>query len=907
MSKTGFREKTLSRWGELSAKYSFLILAIFIIVTIFSLILAMDLRISTRWSDLLPKNDPLVEEFESIVEDYTSTANSILVVWGPEDDIKTFAEYVVPQIEELDSLVKRVDYKIDEEFIRRHGFMLTKTKDLKNMVKVFEDLDLTPFLRHINDNFEETYIGDEESLSDKEKENGAIQSLDGLQFWIETMSDFIDSKRADSALAAEAVDRFLLGDPYFISHDKRMLLIFIEPTFDITDVDPMVLSTDLIQDIIDEALNDFHDVSAGLTGTIPLSRDEMYYSMKDLETSSVLALVLVLLLFIFSFRMITAPLLAALNLMISVMFASGIISLFVDELNLMTSMFAVILIGLGIDFSIHIISLYMERRTLGDDISQAMPYTLSHSGAGIITGALTTAMAFITLTVSDTPGIREFGLVLGIGIIAVMFATLIVLPSLLISQERIRLFLHNRLRRNSREKLERKSIQFGFLGNIGEGVARKPSVTLISAIIVTALLLISALNIKYDYNYMNMEPKGIPSVTLQDSLEKAFEMSPDFAMVTTTTVEESREIAEKAKKVPSVSYVETISDFVPQPEDQENRLFFINQIRTYLTENRTSNFIDPDNIEQLTGELERLDMNIYEFGQMAFIGGQDRVDQKCSMIVGNPVDEKSQSKIINLVDKINNDPQIAATGLNIFQKMYIPVLRKKALHMADTSRISIESLPGSILNRFLNEKGDKFLITITPEQQIWNYEFLERFTEQMERISEKITGTPRLFLRLTELFARDGTRAVILTILTVFILLLIDFRSIKSTLMAMLPLVAGAVWMVGLMNLLGLQLTFINLMGIPMIIGIGIDDGVHILHRYRIEGRENTRTVMRSTGRAVLLTSLTTMAGFGSLMIAKYRGFMSLSSLLVIGVGVCFITSVVFLPALMNLGRKKKI
>ena len=174
----------------------------------------------------------------------------------------------------------------------------------------------------------------------------------------------------------------------------------------------------------------------------------------------------------------------------------------------------------------------------------------------------------------------------------------------------------------------------------------------------------------------------------------------------------------------------------------------------------------------------------------------------------------------------------------------------------------------------------------------------------MKRISEKITGTPRLFLRLTELFARDGARAVILTIISVFVLLLVDFRSFKSASMAMLPLVAGTVWMVGLMNLFGLQLTFINLMGIPMIIGIGIDDGVHILHRYRIEGPDNTKTVMRSTGRAVLLTSLTTMAGFGSLLIAKYRGFMSLSSLLVIGVGVCFITSVTFLPALMNLSRK---
>ena len=127
-------------------------------------------------------------------------------------------------------------------------------------------------------------------------------------------------------------------------------------------------------------------------------------------------------------------------------------------------------------------------------------------------------------------------------------------------------------------------------------------------------------------------------------------------------------------------------------------------------------------------------------------------------------------------------------------------------------------------------------------------------------------------------------------------------------LIAMIPLLTGAVWMVGLMSILGEKFTLVNVMGIPMIIGIGIDDGVHLLHRYRIEGWDKARIVFKSTGRAVLLTSLTTMAGFGSLLIAQYRGFISLSVLLILGVIACFITSVIFLPALVSLiiDRKKR-
>ena len=96
--------------------------------------------------------------------------------------------------------------------------------------------------------------------------------------------------------------------------------------------------------------------------------------------------------------------------------------------------------------------------------------------------------------------------------------------------------------------------------------------------------------------------------------------------------------------------------------------------------------------------------------------------------------------------------------------------------------------------------------------------------------------------------------------------------------------------MVGLMKTFGMMFTLVNLMGIPMIVGIGIDDGVHLLHRYRVEGLTKTPIVLKSTGKAIMLTSITTMVGFGSLMLAKYRGFGSLGSLLVLGVFACFMT-----------------
>jgi len=135
---------------------------------------------------------------------------------------------------------------------------------------------------------------------------------------------------------------------------------------------------------------------------------------------------------------------------------------------------------------------------------------------------------------------------------------------------------------------------------------------------------------------------------------------------------------------------------------------------------------------------------------------------------------------------------------------------------------------------------------------------------------------------------------------------MLDFRSVKYALFAMLPLMVALVWMVGFMGFTGIQFTLLNIMAIPLILGIGIDDGVHILHRYKIEGPGSMNVVFRSTGKAIIITSLTTMLAFGSLVFATYRGFGSLGLALFIGVGMCLLATVTLLPAILAISEKKK-
>ena len=199
-----------------------------------------------------------------------------------------------------------------------------------------------------------------------------------------------------------------------------------------------------------------------------------------------------------------------------------------------------------------------------------------------------------------------------------------------------------------------------------------------------------------------------------------------------------------------------------------------------------------------------------------------------------------------------------------------------------------------------NNNQDQFLVSIYPKKQAWDFQFLSRFTDQIHRINPRITGMPPIFYILIKLIGRDGTIAAILTLLVVFLLLWFDFRSVKLALLGMVPLLFGVAWMLGIMQLLGMKLNIVNTIGVPLILGMGIDDGVHVLHRFKAEGKRNLRLVFASTGKAIFLTSATTMLAFGSLGFAIYRGLASLGITLFIGIFACFFTTVLILPALLG-------
>ncbi len=946
------REKFLIRLAHWHTHYPWRILPVVIIATIALGWFAQQLTITMRTQDLMPEGDPKVDEFNRIIDEFATATSIIVVVQGEEQRIKDFADDLAPRVSELrDSsqneafeeaiaglqkritdleksgnktseinslqdeierlqkridmqLFQRVDYKVETDFLQKHALMLVKAEDLKNTKDVFMDPNLTGLLTNLNNSLEKEYVGQQESISTREKEDQAVGFLDGIQQLLQTLQKAANGSPLSEMEVQTAADKFLLGEPYFLSYDKSALILNVIPNFSIMDRDLIMTGYEHMQLLLDETLENHPEVRAGLSGDIAREHDEQVHSEESLSFTTVIALIAILVMLVVAFRMWVAPILAIVTLFVGLIWAFGTAYLAVGQLNMMTALFSVLLLGLGIDFAVHLISGFTEWRAAGDGIGDSLEKTFLKSGKGIITGALTTIFAFSALLISQSRGMKEMGIVTGFGLFSILLATLLFLPVMLVLRERW--VERRRKKKAGGQPVVAKDISFKNLGRWAEWLGKHYRVTLAGAAIVSAFLIWSALQIEYDRNYLRMEPKGLQSIALMDTIKEKFDLSMEYALCLANDAETSRRLSEEYRDLSTVARTADISIYLPSANEQQERAVHIADIRKRMSSTGIRQSIRRREFPILIQEIERLEMNIIEMQDMAYFGGQDKVDNKCKSIVGDPDAPKSANMIGDLLASLTFDRAKTIRRLSEFQQHFSPYFRQSVIDMCSTEPITLADLPVSALDRYSNPERDKFMITIYPESQLAiNSIALNRFVDDIERVSEKTTGGPPVIKAWLQIAARDGRNAMMLTLVIVFFLLWGDLKKPGYALMAMIPLALGAFWMVGIWQWVGLLLNFMTLMGLPLIIGIGIDDGVHIMHRWQNEGRGQIKTIFASTGKAISLTSLTTMLAFGSLMFSVFPAWAWFGSSLVIGVGACFLTTVIVLPGILGMLERK--
>jgi len=908
-TEDSFRMRVLGRWGAWASVHWVKALLMGAVVTAIMGIGMSRVEAEFTFYSIMPEGSPQVRDMKRITENFPVASSIIVVLEAEEKSDAIRAERAVTHAVDLISAelskpeysryIARVQGKLDVEFFKEHGLMLTEAEDIRRMIRIYSDLNLVPFLTHLNDDFEREYSGDEEQLSDDEE--SVIAQFTGLEKLLSLMERSVSGSEVTDSELSGALDKFLFGDSYFLNRDSTMALIIVQPTFTPNELGPLMKGVPLIDRVTKEMADDL-GVRSGLTGLTVVAKDEGVTSEKGLVLSMLIAVVLILVLMILTFRMYSVPFITGIPLIVGILWTIGITGFVLRRLNIMTAMYMVALLGLGIDYAIHILMTYVQERDSGQGFVEAVRDSLRKTGAGVFMGALTTAVAFFMLVIAKSEVVKELGLVAGFGILCELAAMLLFIPALLGLRS-------SRLARRGKSAAPLISPLVAgrrLIPALGAKIVARSALFVIVMVAFSASLATQAGKVTLIDNLMEMEAEGLESVELQDRMVEEFAMAPDYLMVRSPDLEELRALEKKVKKLASIKRVDSLLPYYPSKVDTAERAIEIETLRSAVSASKP---LGAPDAEVLAEQISRLEINLVEMSDLAFMAGLDRMENKLNDLTGRNSDgEKVKvSNIDRLIEALESgsDPTRAAKELTGFQKKFAALLKDKLLRMANPEPVSLEMVPEVIRESYVSKDRQDYIMSLIPTQNPWEGDFRDVYVQQISTYTDRATGMLLAADQMNEIAETDGIRAAVASLVAIFVLLVLDFRNLKLSALTLLPLLLSFAALFGIMAVTGIRFDFLNIISVPLLIGIGIDDALHINHRYLIEGKGKMDLVVSKTGVAVLMTAVTTIIGFASFIPSVMRAMRSTGVVLSVAMALAFLFSVLFHPAFLVIITEK--
>ena len=828
------------------------VFAVTAILVAVSLVLTLRLTFDTDILSLLPRKEPAVKAYIDSLQEFGSGTFLVVAIRIPEgvvtDPYETFADQLASRLAKVPEL-KRVEYRIgDPEELLRTFF--------PKSVLFLDDKGRSELAARLTDE------GIRQRVSELRRQLSTPQGLAVKQLArldpLGLAQIFLG--RVESSRGTLQVD---WTSGYYLSRDHTMLLILAEPTRPPQNI---MYNAGLVENVdraVTETLADWEEIagpepppkpSVDLGGPHMTALGDSSLIRYDMIVNIVTSALGVLLLFLFAFRRPGALLYAFLPLICGLIVTFGFAQLTVGALSSATSVVAALLIGLGIDFVIVSYGRYIEERNNGASIESALLAMTGSSGRAVIVGALTTAATFYAFTFTDFVGLRQLGLFTGTGIVFCAISVFTLLPAMLAWRE------DHHQRRQTAPKLYLHS--FGSDTLMRFCIRHRRAVLLVGAALSVAALAL-ALQIRFDESMRTMRPQGNrgTNVTLEVGQKFGSGFNAMTLLLTGDSPEEVVELAARAadgaQKLVAQGVLQGVSgvnSLIPPPERQRSVLAWLERER--------DGSLDLQRIRATFADAaSREGLRVEPFAQ-----GLDLLAQAVSL----------------------------------------------------SGPISVEDFRGSkqtelLLERFLKKTDRGWLgaVYLYPSGTQWRREAPPDALRLAKELGPNavLTGTNVVNQTVRREVLQDAWIAGILGFILVSLLLWIDLRTLRHTVMALLPLLVGILWMIGGMSAFGIQMNFINIFVTTMIIGIGVDYGVHVLHRY-LEVRdlpdEEYEKGIQETGKAVVAAALSTIVGFGSITSSHYPGLISTGKVAILGALSTSLVAITLLPTFLSWRRDKR-
>jgi hypothetical protein len=855
------------------------------------------LSFRTSGRDLLPRDAGYIVRYNQYAREFGELEDIVIVIEARTfEAAKAYAARLVHELRLSPIKFPRVTYRVDPQRFEGRQLLYLPTEQLKEVRdRIFDyqefmesfagDPSLARLVEGANAAMASAFVS---NLFDLGLEKGGGENTRFLQLVLEQISDRLDRP---TPYRSPWGTLFSLGERpadagYFLSDDKSLLFALVEtPKSDKGSFMGDHHAIEVIRGVIAKLKTDFPNVQAGVTGGPTLSNDEMTAAFEDSSVATVIAFALTLLVMMLAFWRVGKPLLMLAVLAVTLAWSMGLIALTVGHLTIFSVMFISIVIGIGIDYGIYFLFRYEEEIFLGRNLKEALELTAARTGPGMLIGALTAGGTFYVLMLTDFRGIQELGFIAGTAILMAWLGMITLFPALLMLVDRH----HAERPRNQAPRahaIERMHVP------VLDRVTSYPKTVLTVAGIATVASLWAVPYVGFDYNLLNLQAKGTESVLWEKRILATTGRSGFNGLASAKTLEELRKKQDAFEKLPSVSDVDSVLRVIP--DNQREKIAIVNTFAPIVSPVRVgrSSPVDIERLARALGELQRrLDIFATEAGDKLPTDLKDLRAKTAALL-----------KTLKTVDR-----EVAEPALSHLQSQLYRDFTSKFFDLQrnlNPRPVVLADVPEEIQRKFIGQRGD-FLLQIHPRVDIWEREGARTFVRELRSVDPDVTGAPIITYEAIGYMERAYYQGTIYAFLAVGILSFLMIRRVKETLLALLPLVLGLLWTMGLMRVFGIQFNMANVWGLPLILGASAEFGLNVMLRY-LEGRDHGGPlVARSTVMAVALSGVSTMVGFGSLMIARHQGIYSLGLLLTLGSACGLFAALAVLPVILRLITKQ--
>jgi uncharacterized protein len=863
--------RALLRWMILVRRHAVVVVALAVVLAAASLwVSASRLTINTSISDMLSPELPFRVNLAALTSAFPQLDQTLTLVVEAESEeaAETAAGRLADALRGQRGLVRDVDYPKGDPFFARNGLLYLDLGALQALADRLAEIQ--PLLSSL---YDDPSLGGLLAVLTSLLEDPSHKAAAALAPALDAMAESAEAAAAGRArpLSWRALAG---GEPEEGARHREFVTVW--PAVDYRDLQPARRAIEAAHGAA-EAIEDplLGTLRVRVAGELAMHNDELHSLQDSMGLVSLVSLVLVVALLALGLRSPWLILAMVATLVVGLLATAGFATLAIGQLNIISVAFAVLFIGLSVDFGIHFALCYHEGLAGAHGTASALDRAAVGVGGALCLSAVTAAIGFFSFLPTAYRGLAELGLIAGVGMFIALVCNLTVLPALLSLLP-------------APKPMAGKSAPDGPrpIGlRVGEALARRPRTVLaVSLGLGLAAAAVSPFA-WFDDDPLNLRDPASESMAVFLELIDDPNIAPYAATVLADDTAAVDRLVPKLSALPEVAEVDSILSAVP--EAQDDKLAVIEDMAIFLTP-----LLVPQPARPATGTPAR--------GTAA--GALAAAAMTLSATTDDADLARAARRLATALAALVQDPEkLALAEHSLFA--WLPRLIDQIGQSLLAQPFGVGDLPDAFRARWLAADG-RARIEIVPAEDLRDQQARRRFVRAVEAVAPQASGAPVIMTEGGEAVIGAFRQAAATAILAITLLLMALLRNVATVLLVLAPLVLAAVLTVAVTVLFALPFNFANVIVLPLLFGLGVAGGLHIVLRARQAGPQ--RVLMTSTPRAVLFSALTTVGSFGALALSAHRGTASMGLLLTIAIGLTLVCTLVVLPALLHeAGRRR--